>query len=137
MRIILSNTSCVIDLRKADLLEALFRLPYAFVVSDILFEDGESCLTLREKRRLLDLGLEVQSMPGELVSRAHGYFNEHPLLTVHDCFALALAVEMEDCILLADDTPLRRVAEANRIDVRGVPWVIGELQAHQVEPATV
>lgn len=137
MRVILSNATCMIDLRKVDLLEALFRLPYAFVVSDTLFEDEGLRLTPCEKRRLLDLGLEIQSLSGELVSRAHAYFNEHPLLTVHDCFALALAVDTEDCILLADNTPLRSVAEANCIDVRGVPWAIGELEAHQVEPATV
>ena len=49
MRIIVSDTSCIIDLRKADLLEALLALPYTFVMPDALFEDELLSLTPAEK----------------------------------------------------------------------------------------
>lgn len=39
MRIIVSDSSCLIDLRKADLLEAFLKLPYELVVPDVLLED--------------------------------------------------------------------------------------------------
>ena len=39
MRIIVSDTSCMIDLRKAALLESALTLPFSFVMPNTLFED--------------------------------------------------------------------------------------------------
>ena len=39
MRIIVSDTSCMIDLRKAALLGAILALPYTLVMPDTLFEE--------------------------------------------------------------------------------------------------
>jgi hypothetical protein len=39
MQLIVSDTSCLIDLRKASLLEASIRLPYKIGIPDILFEE--------------------------------------------------------------------------------------------------
>ena len=137
MRIVVSDTSCMIDLRKVALLEALLRLPYTFVMPDTLFEDEWLCLADDEKETLLDLGLDVRSLSGELVQRAGGYFNQHARLKLNDCFALTLAEDIGDCVLLTGDGPLRRVAEDNGIEVRGVLWITDELEAHKVESAAV
>ena len=107
MRIVVSDTSCMIDLRKVGLLEPLLRLPYSFVMPDTLFEDEWLCLSQAEKQALCDLGLDVRTLPGRLVERASRYFNQHTRLTLNDCFALVLAEEIEDCILLTGDSPLR------------------------------
>lgn len=56
MRIIVSDTSCMIDLRKTALLEAVLRLPYTFVMPNTLFEDEWLCLTAAEKKALRDWG---------------------------------------------------------------------------------
>lgn len=137
MRIVVSDTSCMIDLRKVALLEALLRLPYTFVMPDTLFEDEWLCLTDAEKKALRDLGLDVRSLSGELVQRAGAYFNQHAPLKLNDCFALTLAEEIEGCILLTGDGPLRRVAEGNGIEVRGVLWVTDELENHRVASPAV
>lgn len=39
MRSIVSDTSCMIDLGKAALLEAILALPYRFLMPDVLFEN--------------------------------------------------------------------------------------------------
>jgi predicted nucleic acid-binding protein len=39
MRLIVSDTSCLIDLRKASLLEALIRFPYEISIPEVLFEE--------------------------------------------------------------------------------------------------
>jgi hypothetical protein len=39
LRDYVSDTSCLIDLRKASLLETLIRLPYKIGIPDILFEE--------------------------------------------------------------------------------------------------
>lgn len=134
MRIVVSDTSCMIDLRKAGLLEALLRLPHSFVMPDALFEDEWLCLTAPEKKTLCDLGLEVRDLPGEMVERAVGYFNMHARLKLNDCFALTLAEGFGDCILLTGDGPLRAIAEDGGIEVHGVLWATDEMEAHGAAP---
>ncbi|HJM52367.1 MAG TPA: type II toxin-antitoxin system VapC family toxin [Alphaproteobacteria bacterium] len=137
MRIVVSDTSCMIDLRKAGLLEAALGLPYTFVMPDTLFEDEWLSLNDAEKRPLLDLGLEVHGLPGPSVERAAWHFNQHRRLKLNDCFALTLAEEIEGCILLTGDGFLRRIAEGCGIEVRGVLWVTDELEAHGVVPLSL
>lgn len=135
MPIIVSDTSCMIDLRKAALLEPILALPHTFVMPNTLFEDEWLCLTDSEKQVLRDGGLEVRDLPGPSVERAAGHFNQHKRLKLNDCFALALAEDIEDSILLTGDSPLRGIAEANGIEVHGVLWLMDELEVHEVVPA--
>ena len=137
MRIVVSDTSCMIDLKKVDLLEALLRLPYSFVMPDTLFEDEWLCLSQTEKRALGDLGLEVRTLSGPLVKRAGRYLNQYARLKINDCFALVLSEEIDDCILLTGDSPLRGIAEANGIEVHGVLWTTDEMEAQGVVPLQV
>jgi predicted nucleic acid-binding protein len=132
MRIIVSDTSCMIDLRKVELLEELLRLPYTFVMPDTLFEDELLSLTAAEKKRLRKSGLEVRALPGPQVERAARYFNRHRRLKLNDCFALVLAEETEDSMLLTGDGLLRRIAEDRGLEARGVLWAIDELEVHKV-----
>jgi uncharacterized protein YacL len=134
MRIIVSDTSCMIDFRKADLLQAALDLPHTFVMPNALFEDEWLCLTDTEKQSLRGRGLEVRELPGPLVQRAARYFNQHRRLKLNDCFALTLAEEIGDCVLLTGDGPLRRMAEGNGIEVRGVLWITDELEVHGILP---
>lgn len=90
----------MIDLRKAALLERMLRLPYSFIMPAPLFDDEWLSLSGEEKIRLCDLGLEIRDLPGPLVQRAAIYFNKHRRLKLNDCFALVLAEETKDCILL-------------------------------------
>src|SRR5262249_48940301 len=132
--VIVSDTSCMIDLRKAALLEPLLELPYTFVVPNALFDDEWFCLTPAEKIALRERGLETRELPGASVTRAAAYFNQHRRLKLNDCFALTLAEDIEDSVLLTGDGLLRHVAEGNGIEVRGVLWAIDELEAHAVVP---
>jgi hypothetical protein len=127
----------MIDLRKAALLEALLRLPYSFVMPDTLFADEWLCLSDDEKHKLCDLGLEVRSLPGPLVERAGKTLSRNSRLKLNDCFALTLAEEIGDCILLTGDGPLRRLAEGNGLEVRGVLWVTDELETCGIATAAM
>lgn len=134
MRIIVSDTSCMIDLRKAGLLGELLRLPYTFVMPDTLFDDEWLSLTATEKKRLRKSGLEVRTLPGPLVEQAMRHFNRHRPLKLNDCFALTLAEDTEDSILLTGDRLLRRIAEDRGLEARGVLWATDELEAHRIVP---
>jgi hypothetical protein len=52
VRIIISDTNALIDLRKAALLEALLRLPFEVHVPDLLYEDELLSIPIPEKQAL-------------------------------------------------------------------------------------
>ena len=54
MRIIVSDSSCLIDLRKAALLAAFLQLPYEILIPNTLFEEELLKFTDEEKKLLRD-----------------------------------------------------------------------------------
>ena len=127
MRIIVSDTSCLVDLRKGALLTAFLRLPFEIVIPNTLFEDELLSFTAKEKKVLMEAGLKVVDQPGAQVSRARDVIRSHPRLSIHDGFAFALAETHSGCILLTGDSELRSLAESNRIEVHGMLWVCDQL----------
>lgn len=137
MRIIVSDTSCIIDLHKVELLLSIFELPYTFVIPHTLFENELLRLSEHEKAELLHRGIEVHELDGVGVKHAYDYFNTHPALQLNDCFALRMAEEIDDAILMTGDAKLREVATAKTIEVHGVLWAADELDRHSVVERTV
>jgi predicted nucleic acid-binding protein len=121
MRIIVSDSSCLIDLRKASLLEAFLELPYEILIPNTLFEEELLKFTAEEKELLRD-GLKVMDLPGQAVLRAQHIIRTLPHLSVHDGFAFALAEMHPGCILLTGDRPLRTLGEEQGFEVHGVLW---------------
>ena len=134
MRIIVSDSSCLIDLRKASLLTAFLKLPYEIVIPNTLFEDELLRFSGQEKKCLLDNGLKLVDLPGKEVSRAIHIGRDFPALSIHDCFAFALAESKPDSILLTGDGQLRIVASQHQVEVHGVLWAIDEM--HGTSTAT-
>jgi len=135
MRIVVSDSSCLIDLRKVSLLDALLRLPFEFLIPDTLFEDELLKFTAAQKKALLRGGLKVIELPGERVLRAQAVIRQSPRLSVNDGFAFALAESHPGCILLSGDGELRDLATRQQMEVHGVLWVIDEIHRNQIETA--
>jgi predicted nucleic acid-binding protein len=135
MRIVVSDSSCLIDLRKVSLLDALLRLPCEFLIPDTLFEDELLKFTPAQKKSLIRGGLKVIDLPGERVLRAQAVIRLSPRLSVHDGFAFALAESHAGCILLTGDGELRNLATQHKMEVHGVLWVIDEMHRHRIEKA--
>lgn len=133
MRIVVSDSSCLIDLRKVSLLDALLRLPCEFLIPDTLFEDELLKFTAAQKKALIRAGLKVIDLPGERVLRAQALIHQAPRLAVHDGFAFALAESYPGCILLTGDGELRNLATRHNMEVHGVLWVIDEIYRYQIE----
>lgn len=125
--VVVSDTSAIIDLQIAGLLEALPLLPYTIVIPAPLFETELLEFTDDEKSDLLRMGFEVRHLPGEGVIKATGYFQSHAALSINDCFALTITEDTPDALLLTGDRKLRRVADEKRVETRGVLWAIAEL----------
>ena len=137
MRLVVSDSSCLIDLRKASLLEAFLDLPYEVLIPDALFEEELVRFTPAQKDLLLRGGLKVVELPAESVLRARAIVSEYPQLSIHDAFAFALAESCKDCMLLTGDGGLRTIAEINRMEVHGILWVIDQIHNMGLAPAEV
>lgn len=135
VQVVISDSSCLIDLRKASLLDVFLRLPYELLIPNTLFEEELLKFSAAQKKALLRGGLKVVDLPGERVLRAREIARELPHLSVHDGFACALAESRPGCILLTGDGLLRAFARRQRIEVHGVLWVIDELHVHKVSTA--
>jgi len=135
MRIVVSDTSCLIDLRKVSLLDVFLKLPYEILIPNTLFEDELLKFTDAQKRGLIRGGMKVVDLPGERVLRAQEVVGAIPQLSVHDGFAFALAEHHQDCILLTGDGSLRRLAAKHKIEVHGFLWVVDEIHQNRLTTA--
>lgn len=128
MDVLVSDTSVVIDLERALLIERVFTLPFRFVVPDALYEQE-----LRDYggARLLELGLQVRALSGEQLTEAQRLRSLERRISIHDSYALSLA-KAEAAILLAGDGAMRRLAEAEEVRCHGVLWVFDRLEEHGV-----
>jgi predicted nucleic acid-binding protein len=130
MRIIVSDSSCLIDLRKASLLDAFLRLPFEILIPNTLFEDELLKFTAQQKTAMLDAGMKVVDIPGPGVVRARDLMIANPYLSLHDGFAFVLAEMHQGCILLTGDRRLRGLASASNIAVHGVLWAVDQIHAN-------
>lgn len=131
MRILISDTSCLIDLRKASLLEAFVQLPYDLVIPDILFEQ-ELVQFSNVEKQLIAEELRIVSLPSEGVLRVQSVSRDYPALTLNDCFAFVIAEQTPNCILMTGDRNLRDLATSSGIEVHGVLWGIDEMYSARV-----
>jgi hypothetical protein len=131
MRVIVSDTSALIDLRKGSLVEALLRLPYQVLVPDLLFEDELLGLPPAEKRAMRRQGLQVVPVPGDLIDQAVQLAYRHPVLRLNDCITFVLAARTADNILLTGDRRLRALAGMHGIEAHGALWAADQMCAQR------
>ena len=128
MKVLVSDTSVLVDLERSGLLEAVFELSVELAVPDLLFE--------RELRghggeRLVELELKIEELDADGVRRAAGYRQARRALSLPDVFALELA-RGHGWTLLTGDGALRALARELQVDCHGVLWVLDLMQAEAV-----
>ena len=118
-RVVVSDSSVLIDLERGSLFAAAFALRLEFCVPDLLYR-----LELQPfgGDRLVSMGLQVLDLDGAGVVQATGYRRAVPALSLSDAFALALA-QRTGSTLLTGDARLRRLAGGERVDCHGVLWL--------------
>ncbi len=125
--VIVSDTSAIIDLQIARLLQKLPLLPYTIVIPAPLFENELLDFSIEEKNELRRIGFEVRHLPGEGVKKAMEYSDTYVALSLNDCFALAVTEDSEEALLLTGDKKLRKAADKEMVETRGVLWAMREL----------
>lgn len=126
LQIVISDSSVIIDLAKAGLVEAAFALPYDFRIPDVMFEDELIDLADYDREDLLNAGLTKSTLDGSGVELAFKYGETYLSLSTNDQFALALA-KIESAILLTGDRRLGNAAKQQELQAFGLLWLIDEL----------
>jgi len=130
MDVLVSDTSVVIDLERAEIIEHVFALPYRFIVPDALYEQE---LKDYGGERLVAKGLQVRALTGAQMQEAQRLRTLERRISIHDSYALSLA-KTEAAILLAGDAAMRRLAEAEGVRCHGVLWIFDQLEDKQTAP---
>lgn len=123
MKVLVSDSSILIEFSKRGLLDSMFQLAFEFAVPDLLFYEEPMDLGSHTRSALLGLGLRVEALDAKGVAVAIAYQAERPALSLVDSFALALASH-HGWHLLTEDRTMRSVADAKGIAHRNALWII-------------
>jgi predicted nucleic acid-binding protein len=134
IEVIVNDTSCLIDLRKADLLTTALLLPFRFIVALPLITAELHSFDENDWSNLHKRGLHVVDLDAKQVERAFTLKSLFPGLSAYDCFSLALAESTENAVLLTGDQQLRTCAVALGVEVHGVLWVADEIEKAALLP---
>lgn len=128
-KILVSDTNIWIDLHHSKLLEKVFQLPHQFVTTDFVWRE----LRKPPGAQLQDLGLTIEGISGDETLELFGLkqtLNNSSLADV-SCYFMA---RERGWTLLTNDGALRKSGRRASLDVRGVLWILDELEHHQVLP---
>jgi hypothetical protein len=123
MKILVSDTSVLIDLERGSFLDSCFKLPFEFAVPDLLYKRE---LAEFGGPKLVELGLRVEVLSGDEVTIAQTVRTAHPKLSLPDAFAYTLA-SARRWSLLTGDGELRALAKAEKVPFFGVLWILDQL----------
>ena len=107
MKVLVTDTTIIIDLERAALLHACFGLPIRLAVPDVLYSRE---LHNHGGAELVALGLEVAELDEVGAAMAQKFSTANAALALSDCFALALA-KVDRWALLTANAALRQEAE--------------------------
>lgn len=126
MQLLISDSNVLIDLIVINQIENMFKLPYSFVVPDILYHEE-----LKDEHSvLLDLGLKTKRLSSETISYSMSLMEKYHKPGRNDLFALALA-KQEASPIVTGDQDLRNAAEKEAVVLYGTIWIIEQLIIHK------
>ena len=126
MRVLVSDSSVLIEFSKRAILDKMFELELQFAVPDLLFHEELIDLGAYSRQDLLDFGLRVEPLDSAGVDEAIAYQSKRTALSLVDAFALALA-RRQGWQLLTEDRLMRSVAQSEGIELRDVLWIIDSM----------
>jgi hypothetical protein len=133
-KIVVSDSSVVMDLAKVRLIEPVLQLPFEFMLPDVILAQELLDLGAYTAKGLLDLGFVQGDLNGDDSRQARDYFAKNRRLSLNDCFAWRLA-EVHKAILMTGDANLRTIAIAAKVEVHGILWAVEMMLKHKTSPA--
>ncbi len=127
MRIIVSDNICLVDLRKASLLEAFLAMRPEILAPNTLLADGLLKFTPAQKKDMISAGMKAIDLPGSSVLRAREILLANPQLSVHEGLAYVLAEQHNGSVVLTGNDGFRAFVNSNTMTAQGVLWVVDEI----------
>ena len=118
----IADTNILIDLWEGGLLTAFFQLPYPIASPDVVISE----LRRPEGSMFVELGLQSLTLEAGLVLEVIALRSQHKALSTPDLFAFVAARKF-GAILLTGDAGLRQLAEAQKVPLHGILWVLDEM----------
>ena len=122
-RVVVSDSSVLIDLERGSFSVAAFALRLEFCVPDLLYRRE---LEPYGGDRLRAMGLRILDLDDIGVTQAVRYRQAVAALSLSDAFALALA-HRTGSTLLTGDARLRRLAIDQKVVCHGVLWLLDRM----------
>ncbi len=130
-KIVISDSSVLMDLAKVELIEPVLELPFSFLIPDVIHASELLDLGRYNAANLESLGFEIGNLDADNTQHAIGYYRQNRnKLSMNDCFALRLT-EVHSGILMSGDGDLRKLAQSMGVEVHGVLWTIELLDSHK------
>jgi predicted nucleic acid-binding protein len=126
MRIVVNDTSALIDLKKGGLLKVFLELPFELVVSDDIVADELLSFTKAEIS-LMRRKMTIAALDSSELAQVAALQRKVLSLSLHDCASFVIAQRETGCILLTGDRRLRAKAEQAKIECHGILWAIEEI----------
>ncbi|MCT7630955.1 PIN domain-containing protein [Aliarcobacter butzleri] len=127
MQLLISDSNVLIDLIVINQIDNMFKLPYSFIVPDILYDQELK----NDHSNLLTKGLKIKKLSSETIMYSMELMEKYSKPGRNDLFALALA-KQESSPLITGDQDLRDAAQKEAVVLYGTIWVIEELIAHNI-----
>ena len=129
IKVVVNDTSCLIDLRKGGLLTTALMLPFRFVVALPLVAAELNDFGSSDWADLRNRGLDIVDLDSTQVERAFALKAMFPGLSSYDCFSIALVEATDAAMLLTGDQQLRKRATGLGVRVHGILWVADEIES--------
>lgn len=123
MKIVISDTNIFIDLIELDIFEGLLQLPLEIKTTDFVvnyeLDEAKQAIILQAA---LQKKLTIIESSEDILPKIEKIFNEVGNLSLTDSSVYYYA-KAEEAILLSGDGGLRKYAEKNKLEVRGIIWI--------------
>lgn len=123
------DSSVILDFHKVGLLDTLFSLPFAFVVTNLITED----LDEPDLQTLINAGVRVEALDGPQFEAVADIADRFPDLSIYDSSLLWWA-KLHSVGILTGDKPLRLVAHSQKVLCHGSIWLLEQLIARGTIP---
>ncbi len=126
-KILVSDTNIWIDLHRCNLLETVFKLPHQFVTTEFVWRE----LRKPPGQQLTDLGLAIEALSSDETLQLFALKQSLKNSSLADVSCYFVARD-RGWTLLTNDGALRKSGHQSELDVRGVLWILDELEFHRV-----
>lgn len=132
--IVVKDANILIDCATIEVLQAVLSLDYAFMTTDLVFEE----ITELHQREAVESVvksklLRIVPLAPEEVLLVEEKTNKHKRLSLEDCSILYLC-EREQAIALTGYAALRKVMSRHQIEVHGMLWLLAEKCRRTAQP---